>query len=342
MPDTDATEVSPRARREAADWVEKRQRGFDLTADPVFRAWRADRPGNARAYEEAQTIWDEAKGLAGSRTAQARNLTRAPIWMRHKARVVAGGVVAVTIVVSIVGGALPSGPLIGLVTPAVAQAIETRRGEIKAVRLSDGSNLTLDTDSKVRVEIGSHARRLILDRGRLRLRANPDAARPFVVVADGRTITTDGALLDVTRTKHGARITAITGVVLVRENNDVLRADSLVSVREGETLNDIAAVAADAKAPDRPDLTWPSGMLSFAATPLGQCVAELNRYNALEIKLSDPGLAHLRITGGFRATDPTAFVRSIAAIYAVSIDASRGSLMIWPGPGQPAQEPPSK
>ena len=340
MRDTDAPEASLRARREAAGWVEKRQRGFDLTGDPAFRSWIADSPGNARAYDEAQEVWDEAGNLAHTRTAQARNLTRAPIWMRHKARVVAGGLVAATIVVSIAAGALPGGPLLGLVTPAVAQAIETRRGEIKMVQLSDGSNLTLDTDSAVRVEISSNTRRLVLDRGRLRVRANLDTARPFVVVADGRTITTDGALLDVTRTNHGARITAITGGVVVSASSAALGTDSRVALREGETLDDGAAIAANAWAADKPDLTWPSGLLSFAATPLGQCVAELNRYNALEIKLGDPGFEQLRITGGFRATDPTAFARSIAAMYGVSIDASTGSLVIWPGPGRPEQKDP--
>src|SRR3546814_13968320 len=58
----------------------------------------------------------------------------------------------------------------------------TRLGEIRTVKLPDGSKLTIDTDTLVTVAFGLTARRLLLEHGRARFEVAHDS-ETFVFVA---------------------------------------------------------------------------------------------------------------------------------------------------------------
>jgi len=79
-----------------------------------------------------------------------------------------------------------------------AQSLSTRIGEVRTVGLSDGTQVTLDTDSLVLVSFHPDARLLRLERGRARITVGADP-RPFRVVADGTTLVASHATLDAAR-----------------------------------------------------------------------------------------------------------------------------------------------
>jgi transmembrane sensor len=82
---------------------------------------------------------------------------------------------------------------------------------------------------------------------------------------------------------------------------------------------------------------WPSGMLEFDATPLDQVLAQANRYARMLLKLGDPTLAAIRVTGTFRAGDAQGLSRSLAAAFGLSVETSvPGELTLRPGPGRAA------
>ncbi len=60
-------------------------------------------------------------------------------------------------------------------------------------------------------------------------------------------------------------------------------------------------------------LSWRSPLLEFSETPLTDAVAQVNRYGGPSAKVADPAVASLRVTGQFRAGDPTRFASSLAA-----------------------------
>lgn len=60
-------------------------------------------------------------------------------------------------------------------------------------------------------------------------------------------------------------------------------------------------------------------MLVFNDTPLGEAVAEMNRYAAHPILLADPSLANLRISGVFKTGDPEHFAESVSEAFPVAI-----------------------
>ncbi|CAA9540292.1 MAG: hypothetical protein AVDCRST_MAG91-3791, partial [uncultured Sphingomonadaceae bacterium] len=68
------------------------------------------------------------------------------------------------------------------------------------------------------------------------------------------------------------------------------------------------------------DRVWPSGMLDFDATPLSEAIGRANRYSRRKMRLADPGLAGLRVTGAFRIGDPVGLARSLAAAFDLRLE----------------------
>src|SRR5690606_29474815 len=62
----------------------------------------------------------------------------------------------------------------------------TAIGDIKSLRLADGSQVTLNTDSTLHVAITAAERRIELDHGEAFFDVAQDPARPFVVRAGGK------------------------------------------------------------------------------------------------------------------------------------------------------------
>src|SRR3546814_19688081 len=84
-----------------------------------------------------------------------------------------------------------------------AEPLVTQRGEIRSFRLSDGTNATLETDSRAEVSMTATERSLHLSQGRARFEVASDA-RPFRVRAGaGEARATQGVSDDA----HGAEQT---------------------------------------------------------------------------------------------------------------------------------------
>ena len=92
---------------------------------------------------------------------------------------------------------------------------DDRVGEIRHVELADGSRLTLDTATKVDVEIGRSGRGAHLRYGRARFQIAPDNA-PFVVETGGSTITARSGIIDVEAVDGQDRIQVLAGAAEVR------------------------------------------------------------------------------------------------------------------------------
>jgi len=73
----------------------------------------------------------------------------------------------------------------------------TRIGERSTIRLADGSVVTLDTASRVSLDLTTANREVHLLGGQANFEVAKDKARPFVVYAGDRRITAVGTAFDV-------------------------------------------------------------------------------------------------------------------------------------------------
>lgn len=312
--------IPTRVHDEAGRWLARRQDDAAPDVERAFAAWLGADPRNRRAYDEAEQHWRDSLMLGQSEIGRTRRLGRAPFLMRRSTHVGAAGFgLAAVLGLVYVGLVQPGGPF-ELVSPAEAAVYHTGVGEIRTIRLADGSVVTLDTATLVRATFTAGSRRLVLERGRARFRVVSDSRRPFVVAVPGGEVGARDGVFDVNVTERPARIAAIGGPVDLRSTGSApaARAQTLITGQQ--------AVLGGSSAPQpisRTEARWVSGMLGLDATPLGDAVAAINRYNGMQVRLVDARLAGLSVTGAFRARDPQGFADAIATMFDLDADRSR-------------------
>lgn len=325
-----------RAQEEAAAWL-ARLGNHSISTQTVreFRDWRDD-PANDAAYVEAEAFWDasgqhsaDPEILRMTQEALDRGKRRAGGWRAWlRGPRLAGAVTLASIAAA--GGTY-------LAVQQLEPAYATDAAEQKVVRLEDGSRVHLNVDSKVKVAFRDGERRLTLTRGEAFFDVAHDAARPFVVEAEGTRIRALGTKFDVRRQDGGVRVTLVQGSVRVGPDSGqggvVLAPNQEALVGANGAIRKVSTDAARTT-------SWTTGRLVFRDTPLAAAVAEVNRYSDRKVELAGPGLAERPVSGFFDVGDAESFARGVADLFDLSL--SRGERGSWrlapasttpPGPG---------
>ena len=317
-------------RREAANWLARLLSARDPDVEARLQQWRNADPRHAAAFDRVRRSYEQA-GLLRHSPMASMELHDPPgrhtAWRPLPALAAAAAVVILVPVGLAVlrdGGSLFGG------TRAVM--LVTQVGEIRQVELADGSKLTLDTATKVDVEIGRSRRSAHLRYGRARFQIAP-ARAPFVVEAVGTTITAHSGVLDVEQLGGRGRVHVLAGAADVRGSAQSQAEPVTLGVGESATVGSGGTEQADA-ATAAPD--WTKGMLQFDGTPLAEAVSVANRYSRRHVMLAG-GLNGLRVTGAFRAGDTSGLAKALAAAFGLALEqSSDGNLILSrrasPGP----------
>ncbi len=318
-----------KALQEASEWFARLRGPEGERLRPTFERWRDADPRNAAAFAEVEALWGKSAGLAGTQTGRNRQLPRKrpSLFAIPMVRPALAGIALIA--AAGLGFAMLHRPTTN--APTLAEngpQIATGIGEIRTLRLADGSSVTLDTDSAIDVRIGKAGRAVRLLRGRARFDVVPDAARPFQVEAGGRTVTALATLFDVDFAPEGVRVNLLRGVVDVTSSAREGKAGRVTRLAVGDCLSDLGEGPRIAPSP-RGAEQWVTGMLSFDKVPLREVLEQTNRYSAVKIRLGSDGLASLRVTGAFRPLPVEALAASLAAALSLRIThAPDGSILL--------------
>ncbi|RVT90327.1 FecR family protein [Sphingomonas crocodyli] len=315
---TDPGEVE--LRLAAAAWLARMQGPDADVHRPALEQWLAADARHRRIFERLSRRFDEAAILQLSHRWQpvpssAGRPRRSLLWTPGLA--IAAGLLALLL--------SPDSTEFGHRSAQSAgdAIIAAQTGRIRTVRLSDGSIVTLDSQSSVSIRFDGARRWLQLVRGRARFQVAHET-RPFVVEAGLSRVTAHGTLFDVRLSQRGeVRVALLEGVVDVavkdavrtEKNAHVLSAGDAITIRARGT----AAIGAHVVDNDR---TWPTGMVDADNVALGQLVAEANRYAVVPIRIADPSLTSRRLSGHFRIDDPAHLADNLARLLDVSVDRS--------------------
>ena len=309
-------------RRDAAAWF-ARMRGPGAGASRVeFDAWRAD-AAHQQAFDRMVRRFDESAILAHSGLSNLRLTLSAS--RRGPPPAVWWTALAAAVVLTTAFALLrPAGSAFDA-DPGANQSFASRPGEIRTVSLAPGVTAVLDTDSAV--STATRAGRVVvrLDRGRARI----EAAGPIDAEAANARLHADGGAFDLELTpKLGLQMAALRGTVRVSSTNTLIPARS-VRLASGQSLTlTEGRPGRPTKASPR-DRDWPTGLLIFDETPLDQVVAQANRYGSRKIRLADPTLARLQVTGGLKVTDPDGLARALAVALGLNVaNAVGGDLVL--------------
>lgn len=301
-------------RREAHRWS-MRMHGDDAAKHhDAFERWRAADPRHSVAYVRLEQQWNQAALLAQTRVGRARTLPHLEP-MPVTRRISYAAAFAVLVLAIGLGLWMQAPDVLGN-HPQAATELATRIGEIRTLDLPDGSRVTLDTDSAVRLAFSPEARRVALVRGRARFDVAHNADRPFIVHAGTGTVVARGTVFDVSLLDGRVGVTLLRGIVDVRETGRDERhapRHSVVRLHPGQHTEFTATEPpAPPQAAPPAEGGWVSGMLSFDADRLGDALAQANRYSAAKISVADPTLEDLKITGAYHVRDAAAFAEALA------------------------------
>ncbi len=164
----------------AADWVNQHRDSGAWSAEDqsALEIWLAESPEHVVAYWRLDAAWERTQRLAALRpSAQPRS--RGQIW-RNLARFTAAVIVVAAGVGAVFHFARPAAPDI--------RRFATEIGARKTIKLADGSEIELNTNSVLRIAPGPNPRMAWLDAGEAYFRIQHDSAHPFVVMAQGRRV----------------------------------------------------------------------------------------------------------------------------------------------------------
>ncbi len=330
MPDSPMPAVPIQIAAEAAVWV-SRLHGPQRSAqmEHEWREWQSRSDAHRLAFERCTATWEDVRGVSLSASYATATPTsrgsQAVGWPRRRPWLPAVAAAAV-VIVSL--GALFSMP----------GGVSTGVGERRVVVLDDGSRVSLNTDTRVRVEFSTAQRAVSLERGEALFEVARDTRRPFVVRAAGNEVMAIGTVFSVRRTGEALAVTLLEGQVAVRPASaDAKDASSRqVLIQPGERLSLSRTTPARVDKPRIDQITaWRRGEASFDNVSLRDAIAEMNRYSRVPIVLVDEALAARRISGVFLTGDNLAFAQAVAALYALSLNDQQASIALAQRPSAP-------
>ncbi len=225
--------------------------------------------------------------------------------------------------------------------PTFEQAFVTERGQQIVVTLPDdptqGSTLQLDTATRLDAQLFQDRREIRLQDGQALFSVHADTARPFHVWAGQLHIVVVGTRFSVRHTTSG--LDAGRTVVAVQEGHvrvsraaprgdprpddarsaatnsapvELVAGEMLVGDDDGR-LGPVTRVAPAAIA------SWRAGRISFDHTPLGQALAEFERYRSTGLVIRDPAVASLPVGGSYSLQQFGSFAESLPLVLPVRL-----------------------
>ena len=278
-----------RVLQEAAQWFSVLQSGSVSEADRL--AWRAwlRQPEHALAWQRVERISGQFQPLAGDQAGRAasRLLQHRQPNRRQALKML-----------SLVGGgalALSAG-----LAPWREWSADQRTavGEVRDLRLADGSRLWLNTDSAVDVAFNRQVRQLALIRGELLLEASETPLPLRLRTAEGELQARHLARFAVRQGKGSTQLDVFAGTVEIQP----ARLAEPLTITSGQH----ATFEIDSIRPLQPvrsaSQAWAQGVLLADNQRLEDFLAELGRYRRGYLGC-DPRIADLRVVGAFPLAD---------------------------------------
>jgi len=221
----------------------------------------------------------------------------------------------------------------------------TGLGEHRLVVLDDGTRMSLNTDSRVRVKMEAERRDVEIERGEALFEVAKDVRRPFVVRAGRSEVVATGTVFavrlesDPGQRDDAVAVTLIEGEVTVQANragrSDQPAPAKALVLHPGERVRlvNVGSSSGDATSAqvDRPRIesivAWRRGEAIFDNVPLSEAIAEVNRYSRMPIVIAgDAAVGRLRISGNYRTGDTAGFARDVANLHDLVVLEHEGRL----------------
>ncbi|VUD47015.1 hypothetical protein TDB9533_00940 [Thalassocella blandensis] len=315
-------QVSPQSEQEikqtAAEWFAcMREDSLAESKKKEFERWRNASPLHALAYEQCCTLWMMSHELKQDEDiremlSQARKSGASQSLARFRARrSTMIKMLSAVAAIALVGVLL-------VVRQQVPEAVYyfSKIGEQKNVTLQDGSIITLNTNSKVKVVYTRNTRQIELEKGEVYFDVAKNRERPFLVKVNTSTVTAVGTEFNVSKLSEAIKVDVTEGIVEFKiENDDSIAHDAshsniVTSLKVGDAvLYDFQENQAHFSQVNYAKIhAWRDNKIYFKEDTLDAVIQEYNRYIVPKIIVVDDELNKQKITGIFQQGDLDSFI----------------------------------
>ena len=314
-----------RINDEAAHWLAAMNAaGLDRDAEGIdvfkkrnadFARWIGADDRHRVVFLRLRAAWSRADRLAALKAPAPINYSPGPQrWAPLSWGAIAAGVTAVALIASL--------PLLTSRFGAPAPDVfETAIGGRETVPLADGSQMELNTATRLTARFTETERAIILETGEAYFDVTSDPDRPFTVEAGGKSITVLGTRFTVRQTAGDVEVIVEEGRVRVggaggRAQSEAAIIETgtvLLAQAGGMIIREKTAMELQA------ELGWRRGLLIFERQDLASVAEEFNRYNRVKLVIDDARAGDIRIGGSFEADNVEAFSRLLSASFGLNV-----------------------
>ena len=318
---------------DAALWVNRLdQPAIDTSASAAFDAWMAADARHRENFADLQALWHSDTLLQALEQSEAAVVTgEAPVALAAR-----------------LSGWRRSAPWLAVAASAAmlfvampdldVDTYRTGTGNGRTIVLADGSHVDLSGNAELSVRILPWRREVTLARGEAFFDVAHERWRPFLVRSGSTSVRVLGTAFNVDR--QSATRTAVEvyrGAVTLeapRAEDIVLHKGDRARVVDDRIAAQAPNPDANAAGHDRPD--WTAGWFEAADVPMSVLIAKVQRYSVRPIRLRDPRLAALPVSGRFQVSDPARVLAAIRGAYALEVRYDRDAIRIAPSAAVPA------
>jgi transmembrane sensor len=273
-----------------------------------FMRWHAASEEHARAWRQLGSL-DQRVSAAAGPARQALLQSRAG--MRRRIGKLGGGLAGMFLLGSLLAwvGAPSLSPGYWLADQ------RTATGELRTLRLEDGTLLSLNTHTAVDIDYEGEQRIIVLHQGEISVETGHQDPRPLLIRTDDGRLRPLGTRFLVRREAHGTRLEVLQASVAAMPLNSgdeqVLHEGQQV-LMDANGLGQVGQVAAGVDA-------WTRGMLVVDNVRLADLLAALGHYRSGHLGVADD-VADLRVTGSFPLTNTDLALESLVPALPVKIE----------------------
>ncbi|WDY57681.1 FecR domain-containing protein [Pseudomonas sp. PSKL.D1] len=280
------------------------------TADEqnAFMRWHAASEEHARAWRQLSVL-DQRVSAAAGPARQA--LVQSRVSLRRRIGKAGSGLACMLLLGSLLNwvGAPSLSPSYWLADQ------RTATGELRTLRLEDGTLLSLNTHTAVDIDYEGDQRVLVLHQGEISVETGHEDPRPLLVRTDDGRLRPLGTRFLVRREAQGTRLevlqSSVAAMPLNSGDEQVLREGQQV-LMSANGLSRVTPVPAGADA-------WTRGMLVVDNVRLADLLATLGKYRNGHLGVADE-IADLRVTGSFPLTDTDLALASLVPALPVKVE----------------------
>ncbi len=210
----------------------------------------------------------------------------------------------------------------------------TAVGEQLNIKLLDGSEIKLNTDSQVAIDFSKNVRMIHLVKGEAYFSVAKDKKRPFLVYAaegvvravgtaftvrlglhDAVEVTVDEGRVELVSLKKPTATSARVPTQMARVSIAELTAgQNAVFTKRMESIAQIPRAELDRK------LSWRQGLLAYSGETLRYVVDDISRYTDVQIEITDPALGDILIGGYFKIGEIEALFDSLEQTFGLRVE----------------------